>query len=163
MTMPARISFEHQAVHEAKTFHFNVEATVAASTAHNVALLCPANNEVHLVVSVLANNPGKFRIYESPSLDAPGAPVLVYNMKRNASRTPETIVRSGETLTDVGLLLDVALIGSGTTGATRVGGQVRAGTEWVLSPGGVYLLQWTSGAAEADIVLTGEFYEVRPH
>jgi hypothetical protein len=88
-------------------------------------------------------------VYEGTTTSADGAAVSVFNVNRNSSNTPDTVLTTGPTVTDVGTLIHTQWIPPSATGVGQspagVVGETN-GEEWVLKPSTKYLVRITNNS-----------------
>ena len=140
------IEAAHHEVHEGEMFHAGYSANVLNGANLDFQLTTGAK-EAHSTWEVFAGGLVTVSLFEGPET-ADGTPVLVYNMHRNSPNTPQGAVVHTPTVTDAGevILVNGRILPGGTSPTTRVGGGIRAGTEWILAPNTKYLLRVNNGS-----------------
>lgn len=139
--------------------HHNVHAGLVFNAEHSVATLAngasldllltiPAGvtNGLHFASSVNAGGQAQLYMYENPDASG-GTTVAVYNMKRGDTTTPAPYSLTHTPVIGVGGVGSIALINGrllagGASQQTRIGGEARQGTEWLLA--GKYLFRITN-------------------
>jgi hypothetical protein len=93
-------------------------------------------------------------LYEAPNTSA-GTALTVYNMRRSDTThtSPYTAVHT-PTVAGVGTtpLINGRLIAGGTSVPSRVGGETRGATEWILAKNTKYLLRTTNNSGGAIVI-----------
>lgn len=161
----------HHEVHEGEMFHAeHTFATVANGNSVELLMLTSATVETHATWEVLAGGLVTVSLFEAPTIEvvdevySEGTPLALYNMKRSAHNTnlPTCYVFYSPTVTDAGpdALVNGRILPGGTSPQTRVGGGIRAGTEWIMASETYYLLRVTNGSGGAiSISMVVEWYE----
>ena len=159
------IEFEHQKVRAGLMYKAVHQQTVNSGLTAAYSIKAPAAAQNHLVVIINSNNPGKMELYKGATLDAVpgGAAVTANNMNTASINVAGSTVLSAPGFATNGTICDIVAVGGGSSPTSRIGGSGRTGTEWVIAPGEVFRLLWTSGAsANCTIDVIAEFYEYTP-
>ncbi len=155
------IDIVHHEVHEGEMFHVaHTNASVSNGASVDVLLVTGAK-EAHTVWEVFAGGLVSVYLYEGPTA-TPGTALNAYNMKRTSTREPTATVTHTPTGITTGsvALVNGRILPGGNSPTTRVGGGIRAGSEWILKPATKYLLRVNNGSGGAipiNVVL--EWYE----
>lgn len=153
----------HHEVHEGEMFHAShTNGSVANGVSLDVLLVTGAGVESHVSWEVFAGGLVTIYLYEAATTSAAGTAVPTYNMKRDSLNTPEATVTHTPTVTATGTtaLVNWRILPGGNSPTTRVGGGIRSGAEWILSPETQYLLRVTNTSGAAIAVNVGlEWYE----
>lgn len=150
----------HHEVHEGEMFHAAHTASVANGANLDFQLTTGAK-DVHSAWEVFAGGQVTVSLFEAPTTSG-GTAVAAYNMHRDSPNTPQSAVVHTPTVSDTGsvALVNGRILPGGTSPTTRVGGGIRAGTEWILKPNTKYLLRVNNssgGTIAINAVL--EWYE----
>lgn len=144
----------HHEVHQGEMFHTEYSASVNNGANLDVQVTTIETKESHMTAVVAAGGQCLVYLYEAPNTSA-GTGLSVYNMRRiNTTHTsPYTAVHT-PTVTGVGTtpLINGRLIPGGTATPSRVGGETRAATEWILAPNTKYLLRITNNSGGAIVI-----------
>lgn len=157
----ATIDVVHHEVHEGEMFHAEHSASVGNGNNLDVLLATGAANEAHLSAAVAAGGQSLVYLYEAPNASG-GTPLTVYNMHRSDT-THSSPFTAAHTPVVVGVgtvpLINGRLIAGGTSVPSRVGGETRANTEWILKPNTAYLLRVTNNSGASIVIhITAEAY-----
>jgi hypothetical protein len=112
----------------------------------------------HMVASVTASLVGAARLYESPVFADTGTQDTGTNFKRDETYSSTIMLYDGSVMSSAGTTLSIALIGGGVANS-RIGGQAREATEWLLKPNTYYVIEFTSLADNNAAVIDVEYYE----
>lgn len=151
----------HYNVH--KGWFYQAEYLVAslANNGNLDLLINTGSKSVHFSHMIMAGGQCNVYLYEEPTASL-GTIVPVYDMRRDSLLTAETTVRHTPTVTATGTtaLIPGRLMPGGTSTPSRIGGEARADTEWMLKPNTAYLLRVTNtsgGTIAASAAVS--FYE----
>lgn len=151
----------HHWVH--RGFMFQAEYVNASlNNGANLDILLETGAEdTHLQYLVNAGGACRVYLYEGPTA-LRGTEVTPYNMRRAmANRLPTMKISHTPTVSATGTeLVPGRYLPGGTSPTTRVGAEVRAGTEWVMKANTTYLIRVNNvsgGSIVADLALS--FYE----
>jgi len=150
----ATIDIVHHEVHEGELFHTEYSASVNNGANLDVQVTTTATSEAHMTAVVSAGGQSLVYLYEAPNTSA-GTALTVYNMRRIdiTHTSPYTAVHT-PTVTGVGTtpLINGRLIAGGTSVPSRVGGETRGATEWILAPNTKYLLRVNNNSGGAIVI-----------
>lgn len=155
------IEHNHYEVHKGLMFTaFESFSSVADEGTAEILIVCSANTQPHINFLIYADGKNELDLYEQPTVTENGTDVSAVNMNRTSNNINKTNIYHTPTITSDGNLL-LNLIGpGGSTSKTRIGGELKTMTEFVLKEGYTYLLRITNkSGANADINFRTEFYE----
>lgn len=154
----------HHEVHEGEMFHVGHTNSNVSNGANVDMLLVTGAKEAHAVWEVFAGGQVTVTLYEAPTVTAgnEGTALTAYNMKRASTNTPTAAAYHTPTVGATGsvTLVNARILPGGTSPTTRVGGGIRAGSEWILKPSTKYLMRVNNssgGAIAVNVVM--EWYE----
>jgi hypothetical protein len=149
----AVIDSVHHEVHEGNMFHTEYSASVNNNNNLDVQITTGANG-AHMTALVAVGGQCLLYLYEAPTTTV-GTALTVYNMKRSDTVhvAPFTAVHTPN-VGDVGIvpLINGRLIPGGATNQTRIGGEGRPNTEWLLAPNTKYLFRVNNNSGGAIII-----------
>lgn len=160
------IEHEHRLSHIGLIWHSSDRATVANAASLDLLLTVPAFTYPHFRKAIfnLGDGPCDIKMYEGVTTSAAGTASPVFNRNRNSANTPNTVLTTGPTVTDLGTLIHDRFVGDpGGMGANQVGSlSAGLGEEWVLTPSTKYLVRITNNSG-GDITVNYEimWYEIR--
>jgi len=155
------IEVPHDATHDGIMFEASYIFTQVASAANaDILVMAGANKELHAVFHIVSGGQALIYLYESPTITAAGTALAINDMNRVTRNTSDARAYQGPTIGAVGTGLSQSMVEGGTTGS-KVGGQVRWGSEWILKKSTNYLVRATNNTAQAqNMSIQMEFYEV---
>ena len=149
----AVIQWEHWKVHQGKMFTVGFRDAELADEGYLSILITTGANGFHFAASLLPGGASVVHLYEAPPDVSGGTDLTAYNMARYSTNTLLTTFKHTPTVTNEGsddLTGNGRFVPGGDKNQTRVGGEARQGTEFVLKSNTEYLLrlQNVSGAEE---------------
>ena len=155
------IGYEHNQVHAGVTFRACHYFSALADNGVKVIAFNTRTNYAHLVAAVALSGKGALLMYEAPLITNSGTTNTSINMSRPMAsvKTVQGVATYGAVATNYGTYLCADYIPGGTKQA-GVGGEVRQGTEWVLTTNTWYLLvvsNASGGAVDGSVNL--QWYE----
>ena len=162
-----QIEFEHLAVHEDGIVIASDISTAGTTSAPIVyAITCPAHKELHCQFRAIYDVPFTMRLYDTPTTNVTGGTPVVhgrYNRKSTASDTEVAPTVVAPTIaTDTGTLIFETYSGGSTGRANQadVGGNVRAGEEYVIESGQTLTIHITPFSPGGRCNFINDFYDV---
>ena len=137
-------------------FMFHASGKVDGMVNNNVddfLIVTAASNYPHLQRMMFDFGSGDVTVetYEGSTASADGTPIAAFNTNRNSSNTPDLILNSAPTITDVGARLHIAWAPPTASGRGRSAqgiSDVVQGEEWILAPSTKYLVRVTNNSGE---------------
>ena len=155
--------FDHAMIHQGLGFTHNDRHDGIAAAATLDHLFVTGDHKIHMRVLEVESTgaPVSLAYYEDTVTSADGTLETSGNNNRTSSKTPETSVYTGPTITNIGNQIGETILpstGGGNSGAVGI----LAGGEWVLKPNSKYLIRFTNEDTQpTDVVFTFFWYE--PH
>lgn len=149
----------HKKIHQGTMYSCSrIEPAVADGSSLDVIMSNPSGVYPHLVFSIGTFGNAKFQLYEGPTFDADGTSLTIFNHKRYSANTFTGTVTYGNTVSNVGTLIQDAILPGGEK-AHAIGTSDSFQDEWCLKNNEDYLLRLTnlSGAA-SDLHMALMFY-----
>lgn len=162
----AVIESEHRQTHLGMVWHSSDRDSIANGASLDLLLTPPAFSFPHLRKAVfnLGDGPCDILAYEGVTTSDDGTAAPVFNRNRNSANTPNTVLTTGPTVTDLGTLIHDRYVGdTGGQGSHQVGSvSAGLGEEWILQPEVKYLIRITNNSG-GDIIVNYEmmWYEIR--
>ena len=153
------IGYAHHEIHAGNHYvAHSYELDVDASSTLSILITAPTVKEAHLTGAIESSLAGRFTWSEAPNASG-GTSITTYNSNRRSSNTSELVCTTDPTFVSVGTVLLQATIGTPGNPINALGGGVESREEWVLGDGVLYLLQFTSATANAEVSIILEWYE----
>ena len=153
------IMSDHSRIHKGEAYSAAGKATgLNNGDSFDILLKNPVGNFPHFRVFEFDSDksPGDILLYESPTTSADGDAVVINNLNRNSSNTPDLEVFTTPTVDAVGTQIEFHLV----TGTKASGGSSQsATTEWILKVNTDYLIRFTAGANSTTVGWYIFFYE----
>lgn len=151
---------EHRLIHDGMTFHATARVpTLADGASIDWLMSVPAGSYPHMTTFEFQLSAGEVDIktYEGVTTSADGTPVTQWNRNRNSSNTPDLLMFSAPTVTDLGTEFHDRYVPPTAGGVGARAGTLAPnfGEEWILKPETKYLVRLTNNSGAA-ITLTGE-------
>jgi len=156
-------SYVHSMVHRGRV-HECTEASIAMADGGSIGMVV-ANGSVdqfHMTFSVAMSGNGHIRLYEDPTLTSSTLCLSACAMNRETASSIGISASFGHTpvfeLASASIIHDSVIAGGTGPGQTRIGGDTRSGTEWVLARDKTYILaacNRSGGAVFASITAEG--------
>jgi hypothetical protein len=141
-------------IHAGKSYHAQVNGTLAAASTISLLVTVPATGTYHAVFKIKCNTSATAGLYESPTLCA-GSTITVYNRNRNSTNTSSMTVKSDPTVATTGsIILDLYTIGSSETTVSEVNGK-----GWCLQNSATYLYKVMAVGGSNIITASVDWYE----
>ncbi len=160
------INEPHLMVHRGNVFHVSGKITALANGAsHDFLVAVPAATFPHFNAVRMHYGGGNvdLLVYENPTVTVPGSVLSSFNVNRNSSNTPDTVITSAPTTSAVGTLLAThwAPPTAAGVGLSADGVSITQGEEWVLAQNEDYLVRITNNSgASIDFAYEFVWYEV---
>jgi hypothetical protein len=157
----------HRLTHDGFVYHSSGKVTgMIDSNVDDFLVVVPAVTFPHFQRLQITAGRGDIDIlvYEGATASDDGTPVSTFNVNRNSTNTPDTVLNSAPTISDVGTLIHTQWIQPTATGVGQspagITGETN-GEEWVLKPSTKYLIRITNNSG-ATIAYRYEFlwYEI---
>lgn len=158
--LSAFIDWEHHQVHEGEMFSYSyLISSLSSGVNQDFRLVVPVYSNLgrtpHIVFEAIATAETELYFYENTTFSGNGTAQSKYNRNRNIAAGPGMGVFLSPTVSALGTLLWVGLLGANN----RTGSAERALTEWILKSNTSYLFRVTSRAASDKIVFRANWYE----
>jgi len=157
----------HRLNHDGMVYHASGKVTgMIDANVDDFLITVPAGTFPHIQNFKVTAGRGDIDVvaYEGTTTSADGSAVDSFNTNRNSSNTPDVVLTSAPTVTDVGTLVHTTWLAPTSTGTgLSANGFVGEGPgeEWVLAPSTKYLVRITNNSG-ATIAYRYEFlwYEI---
>lgn len=124
-----------------------------------ISVLCYSSSaHADLPVSVAANLSGTAYLYEAVLASDSGTQDTGEAFRRDATYNSSIRFYRGARLSSTGTQLSINLIGGGVANS-RIGGQAREATEWLLKKNTAYAIKYNSANANTQCLVDVEYYE----
>jgi hypothetical protein len=155
------LDYEHHEIHAGSHFvYYDYDADVDTGAPKYYRITTPDTTKwAHMQFVLYSEGAGTWRLYENPTVNAPGTTATVFNNDRNSATTATLVVAYDATSTADGTLIKIWSTGSGTTNPTRVGSESRSSVELVLKQNEDYFLKFTPDADNAKAKVSMHWYE----
>lgn len=154
---PIGISWEHHLVHHEKMFSSSHNNTVNAGETVALHITTPASERTHIIFEIDVNNAGTILFREGDTITG-GSAVTADNMNRESSESYGGTVKKDATVSVAGTTLRTRIIGSSSP-STKIGGNSRQNTEWILKPSTTYTIIFTATNNATTCAINAEYYE----
>ena len=162
------ISDPHRLTHDGMVFHSSGKMTALGIAASLDFLLVapPANIPLHLHRVRMTFGAGDVDLvaYEGTTTSAQGTVVSSFNLNRNSVNTPQMVITSAPTVTDVGTEIHFQWApptAAGQGQSPQGIGDVEQGEEWILIPDEQYLFRVTNNSGSIiDVAYELMWFEV---
>lgn len=152
------ITTDHASIHEGKLFYAYSKSSILAAGTLKFTFTTPAASTgkyVHFRPSIISTSGDKvtMTMTEIPTAVSGGTTLASYNRNRISTVTPESVLKTGVTLTESATVVDIAYIGGGTgVGGTQSGAGTTEADEIVLKQETVYSITLLNESASANTV-----------
>ncbi len=154
------IDVEHHFIHEGRHFMLDdYDEDVDQATPRYWLLTTPAGIRAHTFFKGTSSNPGRFEVFEGPTVTADGAPLDLINSDRESTNTPDLTINGDPTVTDDGTRIVVDLVGGGQ-GIGRTGGMNARSNEVILASSTLYLIKFTPYQDNTRVTISLSWYEL---
>lgn len=131
----------HNEVHEGEMFHTNHIFSSVANGGNADTMLHTLDGEYHTMFSVSVGGAVDVFLYEDVVVTDSGTAVTSYNMNRTSTKESDLVVTHTPTVSSTGTTLVSKFIPGGSSQQTRIGGDTRTATEWLLKPNTNYMIR----------------------
>ena len=158
---PVSVNLEHHKVHEGDFYYFeeNFNA-VADSASEEILVRTNGTYQPHIKFNISGGGDCLIELYEDVNVSDPGTSITPFNFDRNSSKTPALAIFDTPVYTS-GTPIATTRIFGGNKNQTRIGGNARTNTEFLLKLNTDYVIIVTNDSGGViDIVAEGNWYEV---
>lgn len=160
------ITEEHRLIHDGMGFQLtHYVASLDDDASAELIIAPPAGVYPHFRKYTVGatGGPVRMRVYEGTTTSDDGTVLPTFNMNRNSTNTPGTVLTHTPTITDDGTLIETLLHPVPTSIGANVGGVTGAdvGEEWIAKPSTKYLYRVTNdGPGAIAINVYAFWYEI---
>lgn len=157
-----RIDVVHHEVHDGVAFRASHEFSgVAGSGVVETLVKVGSNKNLHMAFGTGVGGNTRIEIFEGPTITANGTAIDKTNFRRTGTppTSDATLFHTPTTTADGTKIIGSVAFG-GSSGATKVGGRIRQGLEFILKKSENYLVRTTNISAGAHTICHEfEWYE----
>ncbi len=153
------IEHEHAEVHEGHMWSY-VSSVTASTSGYKWLITVPASSEGYVHINFVANciTSAKFELFETSPSSTTGSALTILNNYRPSTETSKVTLRGGVTTSTSGLSRIYFMTVGANNNKTRVGGEIKQGSEYVLKPATNYLWKATPLSSAALVTFGFEYY-----
>jgi hypothetical protein len=157
------ISEPHRHIHDGFVYHCATKVTGLIDTGtldHLIVVPAGSFPHFHKMRASVGNGDVDIVMYEGSTASADGTPLSSFNLNRSSSNTPDVVINTAPTITDVGTEIHPLWIpptGAGIGQTVEGVSAATEGEEWVLAPSMKYLRRITNNSG-ATISLWLEYF-----
>ena len=162
----ATITTDHRYIHEGRLFCYPLKVALNGGASYKVTILTPdvaSGLIMHYRPAYISTSGDNVTIttYEGSSGNSGGSAVTPINRNRGSTRTSQSTVNIGQTVTTNGTMIDMQYVGGGTgVGSTSSGEISSAEDELYLNPATLYTIVIDNGSSDSNtIFLLLHWYE----
>ena len=155
------IPIEHHEVHDGKYFTVtDYDNDVDTAAPKYWRITAPnTTTRIHCTIVIYVSAAGLVQFYENPTISGAGTALTAYNNDRNSTNAATATTFKDTTTSGDGTLLEQAYLGT-SNNRTKVGGDARQATEFILKQNEDYVVKFTPAANDAQAVVAIEWYEL---
>lgn len=155
------IDYEHHEIHSGSHFvYYDYDADVDTAAPKYYRLTTPNTTSwAHIKFSLYSEGVGTWQLFENPTVNAAGTTQTAVNNNRNSATVAGLVIAVDPTSTADGTQIKVWRTGSGTTKASRAGGEASSQIELILKQNEDYFLKFTPDSNNCKTKIGVFWYE----
>lgn len=153
------MDWAHHLAHQGRLFGLSLSKSLSAAGTFMVHIQTPSAKKVHFDARVTSNLSGVLVFRRGDTIGATGDAKSAVNYNENSKESYSSTFKQDGTVDPAGTVLKTIVIGSNGPG-TKIGGEGRTGTEYILLPSTIYTLLFTADSNSTVVAMNIDFYEV---
>lgn len=153
------IEWAHHLSHQGSLFGLSLSKSLSAAGTFMAHIKTPATKQVHFVAVITSNLGGTLLFRRGDVIGETGTAKTAVNYNENSPNECLTEFLQDGTVDPAGVVLKTIIVGGGSP-SSRIGGEGRIGTEYVLLPDTLYTLIFTADGNNTVTAMNIDIYEV---